>query len=118
VLFGEGFIEGWECDLCFEILNYILIDRMVMIMVEFAGPEYPNCPFCLSYGDIPKSGKSRCPVSQAEFEIDDRLECIFVDTKTLRLQINGTVCGSCGLIQNHDSFKCQYCGTELNTTLQ
>ena len=38
--------------------------------------NFLKCPFCLSQSVEAKSGKSNCPVRFAEFEIDDRLECI------------------------------------------
>ncbi len=38
-----------------------------------------------------------------EFEIDDRLECIFVDPINLKLPVNGFVCGFCGLVQGNES---------------
>ncbi len=38
--------------------------------------NFLKCPFCLSQSVEPKSGKSNCPECSAEFEIDDRMECI------------------------------------------
>ena len=54
--------------------------------------NFLKCPFCLSQSVEAKSGKSNCPVCFAEFEIDDRLECIFVDPINLKLPVNGFVC--------------------------
>ena len=54
----------------------------------------------------------------SEFEIDDRLECIFADTDKIRLPAIGIVCGVCGLLQNPDTKKCLYCGGEVYSTLQ
>ena len=45
-----------------------------------------------------KPEKTTCPECSAEFEVDDRLECIFADTKKMRVPVNGTVCGVCGLV--------------------
>jgi hypothetical protein len=59
--------------------------------------NFLKCPFCLSQSVEAKSGKSNCPECSAEFEIDDRLECIFVNPMNLKLPANGFVCVSCGL---------------------
>lgn len=78
-----------------------------------------KCPFCLNHGIEAKSGKTTCQECSAEFEIDDRLECIFADTSKMRLPVNGFVCSACGLVQGgHKNSTCVYCGTELSTALQ
>ena len=65
-----------------------------------------------------KPGKTTCPECSAEFEVDDRLECIFADTQKMRLPVNGIVCGGCGLVQDGESGNCVYCGIGLSTMLQ
>ncbi len=61
---------------------------------------------------------SNCPECSAEFEIDDRLECIFVNPINLKLPVNGFVCRSCGLVQGYENRKCAFCGVELGTAVQ
>ncbi len=80
--------------------------------------NFLKCPFCLSQSVEAKSGKSNCPVCFAEFEIDDRLECIFVDPINLKLPVNGFICRSCGLVQGYESRKYAFCGVELGTAVQ
>ena len=65
--------------------------------------NFLKCPFCLSLSVEPKSGKSNCPECSVEFEIDNRLECIFVDPINLKLPVNGFVCGFFGLVQGNES---------------
>jgi len=77
-----------------------------------------KCPFCLNHSVKAKPAKTTCPGCSAEFEVDDRLECIFVDPQKMRLPVNGFVCGVCGLVQGHENRSCVYCGAELNTGLQ
>jgi hypothetical protein len=79
-----------------------------------------KCPFCLNHYIEAKPGKTTCPDCQAEFEIDDRLEGIFIIPNKLRLPVavNGTVCGVCGLVQGVQLRRCGYCGAELSGTLQ
>ena len=80
--------------------------------------DYIKCPFCLNNNIKSKPGKTSCPDCSAEFEIDDRGECIFIDTSNPRLPINGNVCMSCGLVQGEDNMNCLYCGVELFNILQ
>jgi hypothetical protein len=54
--------------------------------------EYLKCPFCLNHRVEAKPGKTTCPKCSAEFEIDDRLECIFADNKKMRPPVKGSVC--------------------------
>ncbi len=61
--------------------------------------DFLKCPFCLTHNLDAKPGKTTCPECSAEFEIDDRLECVFVDTSKMRLPVNGFVCRVCGLVQ-------------------
>jgi hypothetical protein len=77
-----------------------------------------KCPFCLNHIEDAKPGKKTCPECSAEFEIDDRLECIFVNTKKVRLPLNGTVCGVCGLVQVDERATCLFCGNNLTLTMQ
>ena len=80
--------------------------------------NYLKCPFCLSQSVAAQPGKTTCPECSAEFEIDDRLECVFVNPKNPKLPVNGLVCVSCGLVQGTDNRMCVYCGTELRAALQ
>jgi hypothetical protein len=77
-----------------------------------------KCPFCLNYNLEAKPGKTTCPECSAEFEVDDRSECIFVNTSRMRLSVNGFVCWVCGLVQTTEVERCGYCGAELTKTLQ
>ncbi len=75
--------------------------------------DFIECPFFQGLLE-PKSGKQRCPECGTNLEIDDRLECIFVDTNDLRLPINGTVSTKCGLVQGDEVRRCGYCGARLS----
>jgi len=79
--------------------------------------DYIERPFCQGLLG-PKTGKQMCPECNAQLEIDDRLESIFVDTSDLRLSVNGTVCPSCGLVEDERVNKCWYCGVGLFPTVQ
>ena len=61
--------------------------------------EYLTCTFCLNQCIHGEPGKTQCPICDAVFEIDDRVECVFEDTDNIRLPINGIIFGSCGLVQ-------------------
>jgi hypothetical protein len=78
------------------------------------------CPFCKNHIQNAKPGMTTCPECSAEFEVDDRLECIFINPDKLRLPmaVNGTVCGVCGLVQGDEVERCGYCGVELSAELQ
>ena len=78
---------------------------------------YLKCPFCLNHSLDAKTGKKTCPECSAEFEIDDRLECIFVDTQKMRLPVNGMVCGVCGLVKGDERGNCLNCGGNLGATI-
>ena len=80
--------------------------------------DHLKCPFCLNHSLEAKPGKTACPECSAEFEIDDRGECIFADKQKMRLPVNGFVCGVCGLVQGDEVERCGYCGAELSNTLQ
>ena len=79
--------------------------------------DYIKCPFCFNKIKS-KPGKTSCPDCSTEFEIDDRGECIFINTSKPRLTINGNVCMSCGLVQGEDNMNCLYCGARLSGRLQ
>ncbi len=79
--------------------------------------RYIECPFCLAPLK-PKVGRVQCPMCDANFEYDDRMECVFVDTSDLRLPVHGTVCPQCGLVQGMDGQRCAYCGQGLSGTVQ
>ncbi len=80
--------------------------------------EYLKCPFCGNQRIEAVPGITRCQICNAQFEIDDRLECIFSDTENIRLPLKGIVCSSFGLVQNEGTMTCLYCGTEVKSTLQ
>ena len=79
--------------------------------------EYLICPFCSNQCVESRQGKTRCPVCDAVFEIDDRAESIFGDTNEIRLPSIGTICASCGLIQAGENQNCLYCGIVINTAV-
>jgi len=81
--------------------------------------DYLKCPFCPNHNLEAKPGKTTCPECLAEFEVDDRLECIFINPGKLRLPVavNGTVCGVCGLVQGDAAERCGYCGIAMCTTI-
>jgi hypothetical protein len=80
--------------------------------------DFLKCPFCLNHRLEAKPGKTTCPECSAEFEIDDRLECIFANTQKMRLPENGMICGVCGLVRDDENSNCVYCGVELSIKLQ
>ena len=80
--------------------------------------EYPKCPFCENRCIEAESGRRKCPECGSEFEIDDRLECVFVDPEKIRLPAKGIVCPLCGLIQNDGVKTCLYCGRWINSNVQ
>ena len=53
-----------------------------------------KCPFCHNPLSGSNSGEKICPKCQAEFEIDGRGECVFVNLENLRMPINGPSAGS------------------------
>jgi hypothetical protein len=69
-----------------------------------------KCPFCLKSLADSNPGEKICPKCQAEFEIDDRAECVFVNPDNLKLPVNGTVCRVCGQVQGEGRGRCGYCG--------
>jgi hypothetical protein len=85
-------------------------------MIMSQNQEYLKCPFCENRCIEAKPGKTKCPECESEFEIDDRLECIFADAGKIRLPAIGIVCRVCGLIQDNDGQNCLYCGIEITTT--
>ena len=77
-----------------------------------------KCPFCLNPLSDSILGEKICPKCHAEFEIDDRGECVFSNPNNLRLPVNGTVCRVCGLVQGEGRDRCGYCGAELYVIVQ
>ena len=72
------------------------------------------CPFCRQ-SEIPdKSETTICPSCKTVFDIDDRGECVLVDTDSPRMPMLGQVCAECGLIQQGKRDLCVYCGTIFN----
>ena len=65
-----------------------------------------KCPFCLNSIADPNPGDIICPNCQAEFEVDDRRECVFANPDNLKLPVNGTVCRECGLVQGEGRVRC------------
>ena len=95
------------------------VNRIVESKEELSeSHEYLTCPFCLNQCIYAEPGKTQCPVRNAAFEIDDRVECVFADTDNIRLPVDGIVCGSCGLVQGVKRTSCLYCGVEINTAVQ
>ena len=80
--------------------------------------EKIRCSFCHYQGIEAKPGKLVCPECGTSFEIDDRVECVFVDPDNPRLPIEGIICARCGLVQGEEAEKCVYCGGRLNRRLQ
>jgi hypothetical protein len=80
--------------------------------------EFLKCPFCHSPSIKKKVGQTTCAQCGAEFELDDREECVFVDPGKLRLPIEGTVCSQCGLVQGDQFENCLCCGAKLPCGLQ
>ena len=80
--------------------------------------QHIKCPFCETGHIVPKAGSTGCPKCYVRVWLDDRLECIFVDTKDFRLPVLGNVCSRCGLFQDYGANRCLYCGKELSSTIQ
>jgi len=77
-----------------------------------------RCPFCI-YGNInAEPGKSECATCHAKFEVDDRIECVFVDLENPRLPLKGTYCRQCGLIQGGYRKYCHYCRALVRDRVQ
>jgi RNA polymerase subunit RPABC4/transcription elongation factor Spt4 len=58
-----------------------------------------------------------CPFCKTSFEVDDRGECVFVDTESLRLPMYGQVCTDCGLVQQDKRNSCVWCGKTFNKSV-
>jgi hypothetical protein len=56
-----------------------------------------------------RAGATTFPECDAQFEIDDRLECVFGDTDNIRLPAIGAICTSCGLLQADSHQNCLCC---------
>ena len=50
-----------------------------------------KCPFCHNPIADPNPGEKICSSCHAEFEVEDRGECVFANPDNLRLPINGIV---------------------------
>ena len=81
-------------------------------------PELLRCPFCPIQSIEAKLGATICPECDAQFEIDDRIECVFGNTDNIRLPAIGTICTSCGLIHAGSNQDCLYCGAVICTAVQ
>ena len=57
------------------------------------------CPLCRETELGDDTGPTACPACAAGLEIDDRGECVFVDTGRPRMPIFGQACMQCGLVQ-------------------
>jgi uncharacterized Zn-finger protein len=79
--------------------------------------EHITCPFCRNRFVIGKPDEVKCPECGSQFEIDDRLECVFVDPDNIRLSVKGVVCPSCGLVRGSESKACLNCGIEIKTAV-
>ncbi len=85
---------------------------------QAAEESFVLCPFC-ARGTIPaEPGKTVCQSCGAAFEIDDRVECVFVDVTDPRLPLEGIYCRVCGLIQSEEAQECLSCGADLKTGWQ
>ena len=92
----------------------LALERQNIILDNFKQLDNLKCPFCLNHNLEAKPGKTTCPECSAEFEVDDRCECIFADTQKMRLPVNGVVCVVCGLVQGDENRSCVYCGAGLS----
>ena len=72
-----------------------------------------SCPFCSDGHIKAEPGKTICLKCNASFEIDDKVECIFVDLADPRIPLKGTYCMSCGLVQSFYKKRCSFCETIL-----
>jgi len=84
---------------------------------DMSKAQYLKCPFCEEVCIDARPGEVRCPMCHSEFEIDDRLECVFVNIEKLKLPAKGLVCPLCGLIQNDNIKNCLCCGMWINTAV-
>ncbi len=75
-----------------------------------------SCPFCMSHDFELKPGKVSCPVCFTNFEIDDRGECIFSDSKKVRSPIEGVFCKKCRLVQYEKGEVCLNCGAVMKVS--
>ena len=89
-------------------LNIDLLVSFKVTMDDTPAVDHILCPFCGCPEIEAKPGNTSCYACHANFYIDDRVECVFVDPKNLRLPLKGTVCPICGLIQGEDSEHCVY----------
>jgi len=87
-------------------------ERQVMVISTI------RCPFCTEGQVKAEPGKAVCQECNAKFEIDDRVECVFVDLNNPGLPLKGTYCRSCGLVQGVNRKRCHYCGAIVKLKLQ
>jgi len=84
----------------------------IIYTMQHSNRQHIKCPFCAAGHILPKAGSTGCPMCFAKVWLDDRLECIFVDKRPLRLPLHGTVCPIFGLVQSeeYDKMRVFWCG--------
>ena len=75
------------------------------------------CHFCRETEIGDHTGPTACLACLAGFEIDDRGECVFVDTGRPRMPMFGQACMQCGLVQQGKRETCVCCGTAFNKSV-
>jgi len=75
----------------FQDNGVLQVNPKLSLKKDMSETQYLNCPFCENRYVMAETGKTRCPVCDAIFEIDDRVECVFADTENIRLPVNGIV---------------------------
>lgn len=105
----DNILSGGYCSIEF---NFRKLQRL---WIKIKG-KYMVCPICRLSNVQDNSGSTTCPSCRTELEIDDRGECVFVNTDFLRMPVYDQVCGSCGLIQQDQRESCIYCGKHFNKT--
>jgi len=75
------------------------------------------CPFCRETEIGFQTGPTVCSACKAGFEINDRGECVFVNTDDPRMPMSGQACMQCGLVQQDKRKTCNYCGTTFSKTM-
>jgi hypothetical protein len=69
------------------------------------------CPFCRQTDIVDNSGNTVCPSCKTVFEIDDRGECVFVDTDSPRMPMLGRYAQNAGWFSKISRESCVWCGT-------
>ena len=93
--------SGWCClTICLAGDNAQMIRRLDKTEASLIRNEerIMICPFCRQSDLLGNPGKTVCPSCKTVFEIDERGECVFVDTDSLRMPMYGQVCAECGLV--------------------